>query len=284
MMKANGRGMMLERRGWRLTVAEAPMLPPELREAVIERALDAAEGRIEPAVRRSRRATTFRAELRGIEGAVVFIKLTDPPAAGWFARTIKRPRGSRAAAISNSLRAHGLNAPAVVLYGRESRSGRELTVTPRADGVMITRQLSNPEIDFARKRVLLRAIGAAVARMHRAGFIHGDLTPFNIIANESAPPDITFIDHERTRVARFGSAARQRRRNMVQLARFQLAGVTATDRMRVWQAYAGELPRVRRKAELERILRMLKKRIARDGAIVTVRASRVAEQKIARLK
>ncbi len=153
-----------------------------------------------------------------------------------------------------------------MLWGREPSSGRELVMTRRAPGVLATRYLRGaPEAGFVRKRVLLRALGAEIARLHAAGFIHGDLTPFNVIADES--PTISFIDHERTRRVWFRRiAARARRRNLVQLGRFAFSGLTRRDRMRLWSSYAAATAPALGRAELRRVLKMLDARIARDGA------------------
>lgn len=260
-------GGTIERGGWRLSFAGEEVIEAALRDAVIAAALDAASGNGARLQRRSRRGSTYLVRIGGPTGAAFFTKIIDAPRGcaklkRWFS-------GSRAAhihAISAAIRRAGLNAPPVVLWGRERSSGRELVMTRRAPGVLATRYLrGTPEAGFARKRILLRALGAEIARLHAARFVHGDLTPFNIIADES--PRISFIDHERTRrVWLWRAAARARRRNLVQLGRFAFPGLTRTDRMRLWSSYAAATAPALGRRELRRVLKMLDARIARDGA------------------
>src|SRR6185312_2974921 len=88
----------------------------------------------------------------------------------------------------------------------------------------------------ARKRELLRALGTEVARLHRASFIHGDLTPYNIFVASGTPVRFSLIDHERTAEPRL-MWERRRLRNLVQLCRFDLEGMGRTDWLRVIDAY-----------------------------------------------
>src|SRR5262249_46649503 len=84
------------------------------------------------------------------------------------------------------------------------------------------------------KRRLLRRLGHAVARLHRSGFVHGDLVPSNVHVRGEA---FVFLDHDRTRHGRllvwWGA-----RRNLVELGRFVVPGVTLADRARVLAGYA----------------------------------------------
>jgi Ser/Thr protein kinase RdoA (MazF antagonist) len=86
------------------------------------------------------------------------------------------------------------------------------------------------------KRALLRAIGAEVGRLHRAGFVHGDLVPPNV---RLVGDRLVFLDNDRTRRSRL-LVRLVGRRNLVQLGRFVVVGVTLTDRARVLGAYAAE--------------------------------------------
>jgi hypothetical protein len=85
------------------------------------------------------------------------------------------------------------------------------------------------------KRALLRALGTVVGRLHRAGFVHGDLVPPNVWLD--AGGRFVFLDNDRTRRSRL-LVALAGRRNLVQLGRFVVPGVTMTDRARVLAAYA----------------------------------------------
>ena len=102
--------------------------------------------------------------------------------------------------------------------GVRPATGREIIVTPQADAdgpLIMLKALRAYPVD--RKRAVLHALGAEIARLHRCGFVHGDLTPFNILFVRAEPPRFVLIDHERTHKA--GPLAPRRRmlRNLVQL-------------------------------------------------------------------
>jgi len=128
---------------------------------------------------------------------------------------------------------------------------------------------------LASRRIVLRALGAEIARLHRAGYIHGDLTPYNIYVTGLEPPQFVFIDHERTRRTILSRFERPRMRNLVQLGHLEVGGVTNTDRMRVWSGYSAKLSVRRRRLERRRLAAMLQARIAMEhkAAAVTARGS-----------
>ena len=125
------------------------------------------------------------------------------------------------------------------LQAREVREVPELTSgtdahrstaapPPRARGLYLTH-----------KRALLRAIGAEVARLHGAGFVAGDLVPANVwTVARPGGVGIALLDHDRTRAGWMVAPWWRARRNLVQLNRVVLLGITATDRLRVYRAYA----------------------------------------------
>jgi hypothetical protein len=138
-----------------------------------------------------------------------------------------------------------------------------MIVTPRAEGQGPLRTLLS--LDMRSKRLLLKALGQEIARLHRSRFVHGDLTPFNIffIAEESR---FVFLDHERTRRTK-GVHGRRQLRNLVQLGRFQLPGITGTDRLRLLRAYTSEMERSRQRRVESLVAKMLSRRIRRDGGL-----------------
>jgi tRNA A-37 threonylcarbamoyl transferase component Bud32 len=90
------------------------------------------------------------------------------------------------------------------------------------------------------KRRLLRRLGAEVAALHEAGIYHGDLVPPNVrVRGEGDGVELVFMDHDRTRKCRGEVSLRHARRNLVQLNRFVVPTLTATDRWRVFRAYCG---------------------------------------------
>jgi Lipopolysaccharide kinase (Kdo/WaaP) family len=258
-------GPAIECGGWRFVFPG--LANPSTRETLIELALQAADSRGGKLVRR-----TFHTATRVFEVSEppdghcgVFFKVLDAPRG--LALIKRKLRGSRAmhvARISRDLIARGINAPAVVLVATEVAGGREMIVTRREDGFLAARHMGPRRESLARKRAVLDALGAEVARLHRAGFVHGDLTPFNVIVAPGDSVRMVFIDHERTRRSIF-HLWRPRLRNLVQLAHFDLPGLTNMDRMRVWRSYqneSGAPPAIRRRA-----VAMLARRIARDRGL-----------------
>ena len=172
-------------------------------------------------------------------------------AAGLFVKAYPSPdgrRASRAFRMGHALLAHGFAAPTAVLVAR--RGGAGLLVTRDVGGAMLADAVARLARDGAAgrraKRALLARLGSEVGRLHAAGFVHGDLVPPNVQVRDRT---VVFLDHDRTRRSRFlvwWSA----RRNLVQLGRFVVPGVTLTDRTRVLAAYGqarGLSRRVRRR-------------------------------------
>jgi hypothetical protein len=168
--------------------------------------------------RRSRHARTV--ELPAAAGRLV-VK-TWPAPGGWRAR--------RAFTMGEALRAAGFQTPAVVLVGE--RAGDGMLVMRHVGGEELTAVLAG--LERAAKRVLLATLGREVGRLHRAGFVHGDLVPPNVRLAEGR---LVLLDNDRTRRSRL-LVRLAGRRNLVQLGRFVVPGVTVTDRARVLRAYA----------------------------------------------
>jgi lipopolysaccharide kinase (Kdo/WaaP) family protein len=254
------------REGWRLNLADGG-LTPELREAVVARALEAVRGELGAPRRRSRHASTWQIRIGPGSGIEIFIKLLDAPRGLSAIKHILRGgRARHVARVTQHLNDSGFLAPPILAYGREAAGGREIIVTPRADGngpLRTLKALRTGGID--RKRAVLRALGAEIARLHRCGFVHGDLTPFNIFFVRAEPPRFVLIDHERTRSLGLIGRRRQALRNLVQLGRFELPGLSATDRFRILAGYIAMLERGDRHILIRRVNAMLLRRIRRDG-------------------
>ena len=226
-------------RGWRAPGAE----------------VDAATCLAALATRETRRSRHARTLPLDTAGGRVFVKLYPAPD-GW--------RAARAARMGAAVAAAGFGAPVAVLCGRAGR--RALLVTRDAGGA----DLATAVTALAgaggrpRKRRLLRALGAEVGRLHAAGFLHGDLVPTNVHVVDDG---FVFLDHDRTRRARllvwWGA-----RRNLVQLGRFVVPGVSVTDRARVLCAYAaarGLGERGRRRLAAWVATKIVTRRAAVDG-------------------
>jgi lipopolysaccharide kinase (Kdo/WaaP) family protein len=168
--------------------------------------------------RRSRHARTVRLTVR--EGAV-WVKAYPAPGA---------VRAMRAFWVGRALAAAGFAVPAVVLVARRGQEGLLVTRDVGGRDLIAAVTAAGP----AERRALLRRLGAEVARLHEAGFVHGDLVPPNVRLVGDA---FVLLDNDRTRRSRvlvwIGG-----RRNLVQLGRFVVPGVTLTGRTRVLGAYA----------------------------------------------
>ena len=268
-------GVPLTRGGWTFFLPDYDArYSEELRERLIDSAFAAIDGTLATRVRRSRHAETWVDRFGHAEGPQAYFKVLDPIRGLNRIRWIfKRRRAAHVASISEHLRADGVGVPEILLLGAERRGGREIIVTSRVEGFNVVRHLKRATL--ASRRVMLRALGAEVARLHRAGYIHGDLTPYNIFVTGLEPPQFVFIDHERTRrtiLSRFG---RPRMRNLVQLGHLDVTGVTNTDRMRVWCGYSAAFSARRRRLERRRVAALLasRKLLERKEAAVAERAS-----------
>ncbi|HVB83198.1 MAG TPA: lipopolysaccharide kinase InaA family protein [Candidatus Binataceae bacterium] len=256
----------VERDGWSLLLAPTlAELPSRLGLELIERALKIAGGAGGKLLRRSRHASTYQIRLgTPLSGeSEVFVKLLDAPR-GFKAvrRLVSRSCAERLRAILDALVAAGFAVAPLLMLGDERGGGRTMMVTARVAGEPLPRVLRSVADAPARRRELLRALGAEVARLHRAGFIHGDLTPYNIFVANGTPVRFSLIDHERTIRPRLGWE-RRRLRNLVQLCRFDLEGLGRTDRLRIVDAY-GRAMGVARRRLIRRVATMLRARRLRD--------------------
>jgi hypothetical protein len=129
------------------------------------------------------------------------------------------------------------------------------------------------------RRGVAAHLGAEVARFHRRGWVHGDLVATNLLVDGASPSRICFLDNDRTWRVRLPWRQLLERRNLVQLNRLLLAGVSNSDRLRFFVRYAAALgwerPRWRREARrlaaatLRRRLEIA--RLARRGAPLAAR-------------
>lgn len=259
-------GEVIDRDGWRFSLAHADDGAAEELMAI---ALAAANGRCGRPLRRSQHATTYRTNIASNASADVFVKVLDEPRGiEAFKQICRGSRAAHIARVTEQLNEAGFGAPAVLLHGVERDGGRELIVMERAAGDGPFRALEAVARTPAHKQALMRALGAEIARMHRAGFVHGDLTPYNMFVVRGEPPRFVFVDHERTRRNFFIGRHRRQLRNLVQLGRFDLPGVSRSDRMRTLHAYASELGLQHGKswrALRRRVAAMIGRRLARDG-------------------
>ncbi len=232
----------------------------------VVRAIDGAEGGL---YYRSLYALTYLTQITDGTGNALelYIKIYDPPH-GLVAlkQLIRGGRAGNVLRMTRALQRAGFDTPPLLLKGVHAATGRTMLTTARADGVSLPELIacSRDKSSLVRKHALLRALGGEVARLHRAGFVHGDLTPYNVFVVQSDPPRFIFLDNDRTRPG-FPAGRRYRQlRNFVQLGRFDFPGLSNADRLRVFNAYAAGLGRARRRAMARRVARMLAKRRSRD--------------------
>jgi hypothetical protein len=259
----------VKRDGWSLLLAPAlAELPSRLGLELMERAIKIASGAGGKPLRRSRHASTYQIRLgTPLSGETeVFVKLLDAPR-GLKAvrRLVLRSRGERMQSILDALVAADFAVATILMLGDERGSGRTMMVTARVAGEPLPRVLRGAAGAPARRRELLRALGVEIARLHRAGFIHGDLTPYNIFVANGTPSRFSLIDHERTARPRL-NWERRRLRNLVQLCRFELEGMGRTDRLRIVDAYGRAMGGAPRRV-IRRVTAMLRARRLRDTVI-----------------
>jgi hypothetical protein len=257
--------------GWRIEpIGDWRARQPQALEEVVRQVVRAIEGAESCLYYRSRHAVTYRAQIADGAGETLdlYIKTYDAPRGLLvFKEGLRAGRAANVMRITQTLQRAGFNTALLVLRGTHAASGRTMLTSIRAEGSALP-DIVQPALDResrVRKRALLRALGAEVARLHRAGFVHGDLTPYNIFVVPGEPPRFVFLDHDRTRPG-FPAGRRYRQlRNLVQLGRFDLPGLSNTDRMRVFKAYAADLDRKRYRTMARRVARMLARRRRKDA-------------------
>jgi len=256
--------------GWRFQIPDRDRMD----EALLGQVLEALDGKLGAPFRRSRHATTWK--VRVADPRNIFVKQLDAPRSviSRAKATSRAKRSVHVLRISRKLRRFGLEAPQVLLIGTNRESGNEVVVTSEAPGFMVTRWM-NPayHTELVLRRAILGKLGSEIARLHRSGFIHGDLTPYNVFATADDPIIITFIDNEGTeRTSQINvGRARNRMRNLMQLGHFDIQGVSRTDKLRVFMSYADGMdlsPKVKRRS-LRKLIAMIARRRDRDAALNT---------------
>lgn len=269
-------GERIDHARWRFLIPEsAHDLSALARDQLIDTVVAAVSGKRGAPFRRSRHATTWKVPIanRAGESERIFIKQIDP-SQGLIAKVkaLMRPsRSEHVVAISETLRRDNFGVSRVVLIGENLDTGYQVIVANEVAGFMLTRWMNPAHATIlATRRAILRKLGEEIARLHLSGYIHGDLTPYNIFVTIEDAIAITFIDHERTiRVSRLTiNLARNRMRNLVQLGHFNIPGVSRTDKLRVFNSYsaaAGFSDRARRDS-LSRLTKMIRRRLRGDRA------------------
>ena len=106
-----------------------------------------------------------------------------------------------------------------------------------------------------RKRKHLKQLALEIRRLHQYGFVHGDLVPANILVQaDGSGVEFFYMDNDRTRRYPVWLPHHLWKRNLVQLNRFVLPGISLQDRMRFLRFYLGERSWGRRDRRLIRWL------------------------------
>ncbi len=257
--------------GWRIeAIGGWSAAPPQMVAEAATQVVRAIEGAESCLYHRSRHAMTYLKQIADRTGSQleVYIKVYNAPhGAAALKQRIRGGRAGNVLRMTQALRRDGFGTPPLVLRGAHLASGQTILVSARAEGVSLPEAIAGAHDRgwTARKRAMLCALGGEVARLHRAGFVHGDLTPYNIFVVQSEPPRFIFLDHDRTRLG-FPAGRRYRQlRNLVQLGRFDLPGLSNADRLRFFRAYAAGLGRARWRPMARRVARMLARRRRRDA-------------------
>ncbi|HEX2229657.1 MAG TPA: lipopolysaccharide kinase InaA family protein [Candidatus Binatia bacterium] len=160
----------------------------------------------------------------------------------------RRSKAVRALFISEILSEKSFNAPVAVAAGEERYARilrRSFVVTLPVEGSSLPDFLRHrldpggPALSLRFKREIVGELALEIRRFHDQGFVHGDLVPSNIFAtlDSQNAARFCFMDNDRTRHYPLWWRHRLWRRNLVQLNRFPLAGISLQDRMRFFHVY-----------------------------------------------
>src|SRR5262245_20207158 len=150
---------------------------------------------------------------------------------------------------ATALARHNFNVPVTVAGGEKREYGllrKAFVLTSGVEGQSLPIFLRHQgagvsSISLFEKRNALKHLASEVRRLHELGFIHGDLVPTNIFVHRSPSKEsrFFFMDNDRTRHYPKWIPHALWRRNLVQLNRIPLPGVTLQDRVRFLGHYLG---------------------------------------------
>ena len=158
-----------------------------------------------------------------------------------------------------ALTAAGFNVPLTIALGgaRGWRIvKREFVVTDKIDGatvpLFLRREFRGGVLAVALKRERIRRLARLIRQFHDGGFVHGDLVASNIFVATGASDDVEFYFMDNDRTQHYPSWLPQPlwKRNLIQLNRLPLPGISLQDRLRFLHAYLN----VRRLSAVDRRL------------------------------
>ncbi|MDH3446027.1 MAG: lipopolysaccharide kinase InaA family protein [Deltaproteobacteria bacterium] len=165
-----------------------------------------------------------------------------------FKNVFRRSKAVRSFLLTEGLTGSGLNAPIAIGAGEERYARllrRSFVVTLPVAGqplpVFLREQFGAraPGMSVRQKREILEGLAREIRTLHDLGFVHGDLVPGNIFIVAAPDSKVRFVFMDNDRTCRYPNWLPHRlcRRNLVQLNRFPLAGISLQDRMRFFHAY-----------------------------------------------
>jgi serine/threonine protein kinase len=170
--------------------------------------------------------------------------------AGAFKDRFRPSKARQALRAGAALAAAHFNAPIGIAAGERRKLGSlrsSFLLTEPVPGMSLpdflrARYSAGPEpASWPAKRAAMQQLAQEIRRLHDLGFVHGDLVATNIFVAQSDGGALTFtlMDNDRTRV--YGRILPNAlwKRNLVQLNRLPLPGITLQDRMRFLRAYLG---------------------------------------------
>jgi hypothetical protein len=180
---------------------------------------------------------------------VFFLKVFHAAAGTGALKDIFRvSKAARALRQGAALSATGFDVPFAVAAGEQRRYRllqRSFLLSRSVSGQPLPVYLrhwcaADPTVSSLReKKTAIEKLAAEIRRFHKLGFVHGDLVASNILVSPKFDGGIGFYLMDNDRTAKYPAWMPQRRwrRNLVQLNRLPLAGITLQDRMRFLRRY-----------------------------------------------
>ena len=215
----------------------------------------------------SKHPQTFTLPCGGATGNVpLYLKVFYlPPGVAAVKDLFRQSKAARFFHQGLALRKAGFHAPETLAIGETHawlRSQRAFVVTEEVGGQSLVSYLHDcwsgrkPQPAPAKKWSALKTLAEVVRKFHDLGFVHGDLVPSNlfIVERQSGETEFWFMDNDRTRLYPRWLPQSLWKRNLVQLNRFPLPGISLQDRMRFMHGYLAKAELGRKEIRLSRWL------------------------------
>ncbi len=183
----------------------------------------------------------------GTVGDPLFLKVFHPSSGMVALKDIFRDsKARRSLRQTAALARFNFNVPVTVAAGEQRRcrllrKAFVLTLPVKGQSLPTFLEQGRATVGSIEKRRGLAQLAGEVRRLHRLGFVHGDLVPTNIFVSRICGEQsrFFFMDNDRTRRYPHWVPHRLWRRNLVQLNRIPLPGITLQDRVRFLGHYLG---------------------------------------------